>query len=136
MLLEHLKTIFGIKFRLANIPNGSGYHLKLSTNQQVRKFLDIVRPYVNEIPSMKYKADIDSKLIDTQTRYSNRFPDKIVNITKKVTIDNSYSNDDELKIIEMTKDGFSYKEIAENIERTYGRLHDKVTRMKIEGLIK
>lgn len=90
---------------------------------------------INEIPSMKYKSDIDSKLIDTKIRYSNRFPDKTVNITNKVTIDNSYSKDDEVKIIEMLQNGFSYKDIAEELGRSYHGLYDKVRRMKIEEKI-
>lgn len=135
MLLEHIKNIFEINFRLSNIPSGFGYHLRLHKNEEVRRFLDIIRPYVNGIPSMKYKVAIDSKLKDTKIRYSKRYPDKIVNIANKVTINNSYSKDDELKIIKMLQDGLSYKDIAKKLDRSYYGLYDKARRMKIKGKI-
>lgn len=83
MLLEHIKDTFGVQFKLANIPNGSGYHLKVGKNQEIKKFLDIVRPYINEIPSMRYKSDIDKKLNNTKIRYSKIYPDKIINTVEK-----------------------------------------------------
>ncbi|MFA5576810.1 MAG: hypothetical protein WCZ27_02710 [Tissierellaceae bacterium] len=135
LLLEHIKDTFGIEFKLAKIPSGYGYHLLIGKNQTVRKFLDIVKPYVNEIPSMRYKINIDEKLVDTKNRYAIRYPDKIIKIANKVTIDNSYSQDEENRIIELIELGYSYKYISKLLNRTYYGLYDKVRRMKKENKI-
>lgn len=49
----------------------------------------------------------------------------------KVTIDNKYSKEDEFKIIKMLEDGVNYKDIAENLGRTYDGTTDKIRRMKV-----
>ena len=84
---------------------------------------------------MKYKVDVENKLIDTRIRYLSKYPDKTINIASKTSFDNSYSKEYELKIIEMIKDGFNYKDISESLGRTYYGLYDKVRRMKIERLV-
>lgn len=133
MLLEHIKNTFDVEFRLANIPSGYGYHLILSKNNSIRNFLKIISTFVDEIPSMKYKVDLDSKLMNTKIKYSIKHPDRTVKIANKITVDNSYSKKDELEITEMINNGYNLKLIAKNLDRTYYGLCDKVRRMRIKG---
>ena len=46
------------------------------------------------------------------------------------TFDNTYSDEQESRITEMINYGFSYKDIAENLGRTYYGIYDKIRRMK------
>lgn len=131
LLKTHIEDLFDIKFKLSKRNDGSKYILKINKRNEVYKFLSIVKPYIDQVPGMKYKVDIEKKLNETKTRYINKYPDKIINISNKIAINNSYSKDDELKIISMLSDGFSYKDIAEKLNRTYYGLYDKVKRMNI-----
>lgn len=54
-------------------------------------------------------------------------------IANKITIDISYSEKEELKIIEMIQNDCSIKQIAINLGRTYDGVYDKIRRMKIEN---
>lgn len=135
LLKEHIKNVFNINLKLSIRNDGSNYILKINERNQVYKFLDIVEPYVNEIPEMKYKIDVENKLMDTKIKYLNKYPDKTINISNKTAFDNSYSKDDEFKIIRMINDGHNYKEIAKALGRSYYGLYDKIRRMKMAGKI-
>lgn len=135
MLINHIKDFFGIEFNLGKIPNGQGYHLVINKKQTVRKFLDIISPYVNEIPSMKYKIKVDEKLEETKNKYAVKYPDKIIKIADKITVDKSYSKKEEDLIIELVKLGYNYRQISKILNRPYYGLYDKVKRMKKVGKI-
>lgn len=130
MLQEHLNKTFNIEFKLSKRKDGSNYILKINKRNEVYRFLEIVKPYVNEIPSMRYKIDVESKLIDTHKEYVEKCKDKIIKISNSEAFDNTYSNEEETRIIEMINDGISYKDIAESLGRTYYGLYDKVRRMR------
>ena len=132
LLKERIKNIFNVSLKLSTRNDGSNYILKINERNEVYKFLDIVEPYVNEIPEMKYKIDVESKLIDTKLKYLDKYPDKTINIASRIAFDNSYSKDDELKILEMIDGGFSYKDIADKLDRSYYGLYDKIRRMNIK----
>jgi len=131
MLMEHLSKTFNIEFKLSKRKDGSNYILKINKRNEVYRFLEIVEPYVNEIPSMRYKIDVESKLIDTHRKYVEKYKDRIIKIADNEALDNTYSNEEESKIIQMINDGVSYKDIAESLGRTYYGLYDKIRRMEV-----
>lgn len=134
MLIDHIHSTFGIEFKLANIPSGSGYHIRLGEYKEVIKFINMVSPYVATVPSMRYKVDLDEGLKRTQKIYSNKFPDKTIRIAKSINASRSYSTEEELEIIKMVESGFSYRHIAEKLNRSYHGIYDKVRRMGVKTL--
>ena len=68
LLKDHLKRTFKIKFSLAQIKNGTNYILKINKRNDINYFIDVIQPYVEQIPCMKYKVDIKNKLIETKLR--------------------------------------------------------------------
>lgn len=135
LLMEHPNKTFNIEFKLSKRKDGSNYILKINKRNEVYSFLEIAEPYVSEIPNMRYKIDVDSKLIDTHRKYVEKYKDRIIKIANNEAFDNTYSDEEESKIIQMINDGVSYKDIAENLGRSYYGLYDKVRRMKENGLI-
>ena len=130
MLMDHLNRKFNIEFKLSKRNDGSNYILKINKRNEVYNFLEIVKPYVNEIPSMRYKIDVDAKLVDIHSRYIEEYKDKIIKISNTEAFDNTYSDEEETRIIEMINEGFSYKDIAASLGRSYYGLYDKVRRMR------
>lgn len=135
LLMEYLNKTFNVEFKLSKRKDGSNYILKINKRNEVYKFLEIVKPYVNEIPNMIYKVDVESKLIDTYKKYADKYKDKIIKIASNKAFDNTYSDEEESRIIEMINDGVSYKDIAQSLDRTYYGLYNKVRRMKENELI-
>lgn len=84
---------------------------------------------------MRYKLDIESKMKETKKRYIEKFPDKEIILSSINIKNNSYSLEDESKIIKLYKQGYPYAKIANALNRTYYGLYDKVRRMKNEGKI-
>lgn len=135
LIKEHIKKVFDVEFKLSKRNDGSNYILKINKRNEVYKFIDIIKPYAEEIPYMKYKVDIENKLLETEKIYMERYPNKNIKSAKKIARDNSYSKEDESIIIQMLDNNMSYKDISERLNRTYYGLYDKVKRMKKEGRI-
>jgi uncharacterized protein YerC len=135
LLRQHLKNTFNVEFVLSKRKDGSHFLLSINKRNEIYSFIDIIKPYVLEIPCMKYKIAIEEKLIKSKNDYANRHKGKNIKSASKYAQDISYSLEDESKIIEMYKQGYPYTEIANTLNRTYYGLYDKVRRMKNEGKI-
>lgn len=133
LLKNHLKKAFDIEFLLSKRKDGTNYLLTINKRNEVYKLIDIIKPYVNQIPSMRYKVDIDNKLIETKNRYINKYKDKKIRIANKYAKNTRYSLDEENRIMEMYNRGYSCVDIANDLKRSYYGLYDKVKRMKKEG---
>ncbi len=135
LLKQHLENTFNIHFNLKNWKDGKKSILEISKRDELNLFIEIVKPYVEKIECMEYKINIESKMKEIKKRYVKKFPNKEVILSSIYIEDNSYSSEDEFKIIEMYKQGYPYTKIANTLNRTYYGLYDKVRRMKNEGKI-
>ena len=135
LLKQHLENTFNIHFNLKNWKDGKKSILEISKRDELISFIEIVKPYVEKTECMEYKINIESKMKEIKKRYVKKFPNKEVILSSIYIEDNSYSSEDESKIIEMYKQGYPYTKIANTLSRTYYGLYDKVRRMKNEGKI-
>lgn len=135
LLKQHLENTFNVHFNLKNWKDGKKAILEISKRDDLNSFIEIVKPYVEKIECMKYKVDIENKTKETKKRYIAKFPDKKIILSSINIENNSYSSEDESKIIKMYKQGYPYTKIANALNRTYYGLYDKVRRMKNEGKI-
>ena len=135
LLKKHIQNTFNIEFKLSKRRDGSNYILKINKINEVYSFIDIVKPYVEQIPCMKYKIDVEKKLMDTKNRYSEKYKNRNIKLANKIANDISYSSYEESKIIELYNKGYSYTDIASYLDRSYYGIYDKVKRMKDEGKI-
>ncbi len=133
LLADHIKQVFNIDFKLKKRPDGKKFILELNKQSEIMKFINLVEPFVLEIPCMHYKIDISSNM--------NQKQKQLVNSYNKIDIANlnaeslSYSQEQVQLIIEQKKSGVSDKKIADSINKSYWGTVDKIRRLRKEGKI-
>jgi DNA-binding NarL/FixJ family response regulator len=82
---------------------------------------------------MTYKVDITKRLEDKKRELEKTYPNKkIIKASLKV-MDNTYSKEEELSIIDLKRKGVTDKEISNRLNRTYWGIVDKIRRLRKEG---
>jgi len=133
ILKNHIKEQFDIEFMLKRRPDGKNYILEIGKRNELMKFIDLVKPYVVQIPCMTYKVDITKRLEDKKRELEKTYPNKkIIKASLKV-MDNTYSKEEELSIIDLKRKGVTDKEISNRLNRTYWGIVDKIRRLRKEG---
>lgn len=128
ILINHIKTTFNVEFKLKKMPYGKGYALELNKRDEIQKFILLISPYIIEIPSITYKIDIDKRLITANDKFihssicpphnsTNRYTDKEVNL-----------------MIELKNEGKTYKEISQELHRSYDGVVYKLRMLKMSGI--
>ncbi|SHH69765.1 LAGLIDADG DNA endonuclease family protein [Caloranaerobacter azorensis DSM 13643] len=133
ILKNHIKEQFGIEFKLKKRPDGNNYILEIGKRNELMKFINLIKPYVEQIHCMTYKIDIKKRLEDKKQELKKLYHDKMIIEAPLEVIDNTYSKEDELLIIELKKKGITDKEIAKKSYRTYWGIVDKIRRLRQEG---
>lgn len=134
LLKNHILDLFNISFKIKKRPDGKKYSLEINERNMIYKFIQLIKPYVNDIPCMNYKVDVEKRLIETKLRLesSNKYMHKKV-LTSPITVENnSYSDDEVDKIIKLKNQGYSYRQIADQLDRSYWGIYDKIRRHKKE----
>jgi hypothetical protein len=132
----HLETIFGIKTKLKYRKDGKKTILEINKKEDVIHFINIVKHYVAEISCMNYKIDLEGRFEEKRSSLK-KLGYTTINSWNENIVDNSYSKEDELFILESKKNGISTTQIAETLNRPYWGVVDKLRRMKKnEPLIK
>ena len=129
ILKDHLENTFGIKTKIKYRKDGKKTILEINKKEDVIKFINIVKPYISEIPCMKYKIALEERFKEKKSKlkelgYIN------VNSWNSNIINNSYNTEEESFIIKLKKNGVSTKEIAYILNRPYWGVVDKLRRMK------
>lgn len=133
ILRDHILNIFGISFNLSKRPDGKNYILKINKMNDIMRFINLVSTYVREVKCMKYKIDIENRLIEKKKEILETGLCRTIRTSPLEVIDNCYSKDDEITIIRMKKEGFKDKDIANKINRSYWGTVDKIRRLRQEG---
>lgn len=124
LLRDHLYKQFNIDFLIKKISNGSGYCLNLNKRKDIVRMMSLIRPFAKDIPCMHYKINLLQRLYDYQKKYPNSIID---------TLDiknNSYSSEEINYIKSALTQNITQREIANNLDRTYYSVVDKIRRMK------
>ena len=129
ILKDHLEKTFGIKTKIKYRKDGKKTILEINKKEDIMNFIDIVKPYVSEIPCMTYKIDLEERFKEKKSKlkelgYIN------VNSWNSNIINNSYSLEEEYFIIKSKENRLSTKEIANILNRPYWGVVDKLRRMK------
>lgn len=133
ILRDHILNIFGISFNLSKRPDGKNYILKINKMNEIMRFINLVSPYVEEVKCMEYKIDIKNRLMEKKKEVLETRLYRTIKISPLEVIDKCYSNDDEITIIRMKKEGFKDKDIANTINRSFWGTVDKIRRLRQEG---
>lgn len=131
LLAQHLKNTFGVEFNIKKVPYGKGFCLDTGKGKNVFKFLELVRPTVNEIPSMSYKVDLERniarKLEELRHTHGANITVNIRDITQE---SNLYQPSEEERIIALKTTGYTDKRITETLNRNYWGIVDKIRRLR------
>lgn len=131
ILIEHIKQFFNIQFKLKTRPDGKKYIIELNKYKEVVKFIDLIKPYVSQIPCMNYKINLQDRLEKKiNLLLKEKINVKIANLNYK---ENKYSDQDEIIIIQLKNQGATDKQIATLLDRSYWGVVDKIKRLRIEN---
>lgn len=133
ILIDHIKQTFDIPFKLKKRPDGKNYILELNRRNHILDFLELVKPYVSQIPCMSYKIDLNKKLNDTKEKLTKQ--GMYISVRNHKINTCNYSLQENEIIISMKKQGKTDKEIAEKCNRSYWGVVDKIRRLRIMGKI-
>jgi hypothetical protein len=127
---EHIYKTFNVKFNLKEHPDGKKYILTIGKREEVFNFIDIIKPYAFQISGMDYKWNIDKRIIeecknDKRINLSNFYNRKFL----------SYTNDDISKIIDLKNKGYSDREIANKLNRSYWGIVWKIRDLRAKNMI-
>ncbi len=111
---------------------GKNYILEMNQRNEIYNFISIVKDYVNEIPEMRYKVDLEKSMLDKYQKILEREEGRRKVLTSNFQVNSKeYSNEEVDKIIQMRKLNYSISKIADEIGRTYWEVYDKIRRMQI-----
>jgi len=116
-------------------PHGHKYLLKINKEKDVRHLLNIIAPYTQEIPSMKYKTSIEEnirlKMEEIQSKYGKDVTIVISSSNRK----RAYSALEINRIIELKKAGITDQATADEVGRTYWAIVYKISELRKQDLL-
>uniref|UniRef100_UPI0032218955 hypothetical protein n=1 Tax=Acetoanaerobium noterae TaxID=745369 RepID=UPI0032218955 len=132
LLQNHLYSIFNVNFKLKKRKDGKNYILEVNQRNEIYNFISIVKDYVNEIPEMRYKVDLEKSMLDKYQKIIEREEGRRKVLTSNFQVNSKeYSNEEVDKIIQMRKLNYSISKIADEVGRSYWGVYDKIRRMQI-----
>lgn len=129
ILKDHFKSKFDVNTKLKYRKDGKNVILEINKKSDILNFINIVKPYVNEIPCMKYKADLEGRF-EIKRLQLQKLGYNNINLWNEDLTNAFYTKEDELFILECKKAGLSNAEIARKLNRPYWGVVDKIRRMK------
>ena len=130
LLIQHISETFGVSFKLKKHPHGHGYRIRITNLGEISKFIEIVSPYVKEIPDMAYKINLHERILEKEVTLRKMYPDSDV-ILPRFSHPRHFYTDDEIELLkELKRQGDSYEVIARKLERSYYSVVDKLRRME------
>lgn len=133
MLALHLNSLFGTSFVVSGHPHGNRTLLKINKEKDVAHFLNIVKPFTAEIPSMYYKTCLDKKLLLCKERLIENYGSEITVILSSSNRFKNYSDEEIQKIIKQKKAGYADKHIAKQLGRSYWSIVYKLSELRKLG---
>jgi hypothetical protein len=130
LIQKHIMNIFNINFKLKKRTDGLNYILELNKKDEIISFIDLVTPYIKDIPIMDYKINIYKRLDKKKKTLISC--DEYNNITclNYKEENNTYTYEQEKMIINLLQQKVSQKEIALILNHSYWGVVDKIRRMR------
>ena len=105
--------------------------LEINRREEVIGLLNLIKPYVLEIPEMSYKVDVVRRLRLASQKYAER--GFLVNIAPLEKADVAYTSEETDKIVYLKRSGLTDREIAAYVGRSYWGIVDKIRRLRQNG---
>ncbi|WP_170232615.1 DNA endonuclease [Sporosarcina luteola] len=118
ILQDHIKSNYKACLTLSTRKYGSGYVLKTTAVKDTFDFLNAIQPAILSCPSMYYKTNWSYRFNLEVTKWTAKYPDYEV-ITSSSDRTRAYSNDEISLLINLKLIGYTDKEIANILRRSY-----------------
>lgn len=106
ILTNHIAMEFGIEFYLNSHPDGKVWTIKISALEQIKKFFNLIMPFCEEIPCLRYKYDLPYRLERKREELIQLYNEEYeIRISSIDNIPNYYSEEDEKAICAMKRAG-------------------------------
>lgn len=128
IIKDYLKDKFGITSKLKHRKDGKNTILEINKRNDLVYFINIIKPYVDEIPCMRYKVNLEEKFNIKKLQLEKVGYNKI-NCWKEKIVSNSYSKEEERLILEWKEEMVPVSEIAKKLNRSYWGIVDKIRRL-------
>lgn len=132
ILKNHLETTFGVKTKIKYRKDGKNTILEINKKNDIINFIDIVKPYVCEIPCMKYKINLSERFEEKKNKLKE-MGYKNINSWDKTTNCNYYTKSENLFIIKGKENGMTAIEISKTLNRSYWGIVDKLRRLNFHN---
>ncbi|WP_443141013.1 hypothetical protein [Pseudalkalibacillus sp. R45] len=132
-LANHINNLFNTNFVVSSHPHGHESLLKINKVKEVHKFLQIIEPYTNGIPSMNYKTNIEKKIESISNRIYKKYGNNITIQISSSDNHKNYSYGEIKRIITLKQSGMQDKDIAKSLNRSYWSIVYKVSELRKNG---
>lgn len=118
LLRNHMIEHFKVDLTLSKRKDGFGYVLKTTAVDETFKFLRAIRSVILTCPSMFYKTNWNFRFTKEVIKYASQYPEYKV-ITSSSERSKAYSDDEIELLIKLKLVGYTDKDVAELLERSY-----------------
>lgn len=131
ILRDYLYDRFKISFKLKRRLDGKHYILEINQRNEIYKFISLIQDYVNEIPEMSYKVDLEKSMSDKYNKILLRENGKRKVMTSDLQVESKeYTSDEIERIVQMKESNVPVKIISQELGRSTWGIYDKIRRMK------
>lgn len=135
LLMKHINQTFGTNFVLSSHPDGHKTLLKLNKESEVRHLLNTIKPYVHDIPSMKYKVCLEENLKIKKENIKKRYGSDVEIIISSSERKKAYTAEEIEIIVHLKNAGVTDKEIAQQIGRSYWSVVYKIRELRKQNIL-
>jgi hypothetical protein len=118
LLKDHINQHFNQQFIISSHPDGKKTLLKLNKVSDVTNFLAQFKSFVGIMPSMDYKLSLDDKELPIKEALTIEYPGYDI-IRSSSSRTKPYSSEELMLLNQFKHEGYTDKEIAERLNRTY-----------------
>lgn len=131
LLMKHIYETFDIKFKPKKHPDGKNVLLEINHRNEIYKFINLIKPYVLEIPEMAYKVDAKGAMEKKYLKLLKNKKDtqRILKSPLQVK-DNTYTDEEVRLLLKLKANDATISEIAKELKRSYWGVYDKYRRIK------
>ena len=135
LLADHLNLLFGTNFVVSSHPHGHKSLLKINKEKEVRHLLNTIAPYAKNIPSMKYKTNLETNIELKTEHIQKRYGQNVNIIISSSKRSRTYTLEEMGCIIELKKANVTNQAIADKLGRTYWSIVYKVKELRKKSLL-
>ncbi len=133
-LKAHIEKQFNISFSLNKRKDSFDFILRLTSTKNTYLFLDLIKEFTKDCPSMYYKTNWEWRLAEEIRKLKNHYPDYEVLDSNPNRFKN-YSLNEINQLISLKRSGITDKQIAIKLQRSYWSIDYKLKEIRKDGLL-